>query len=153
MIQTDAPINPGNSGGALADREGRVIGMNTQIRTAGQDTGNIGIGFAVPSDTVLLIAQRIVDGESLQLAVLGVSGATPTDGTVGALVQAVVNGAPAATAGVEAGDLIVAIEGEEIFSMAQLSAEIKLYRPGDIVQIELIRDGERLATAVTLGGI
>ncbi|MEM7142523.1 MAG: trypsin-like peptidase domain-containing protein [Actinomycetota bacterium] len=152
MIQTDAPINPGNSGGALADREGRVIGMNTQIRTSGQDTGNIGIGFAVPSDTIVLIAQRIVDGESLELAVLGVSGATPTDGTVGALIQSVVTDAPAANAGLEAGDLIVALDGELISSMAELSAEVKLYRPGDVVQVELIREGERLETPVTLGG-
>jgi putative serine protease PepD len=152
MIQTDAPINPGNSGGALADRDGRVIGMNTQIRTAGNDDiGNIGIGFAVPSDTIVLIAQRIVDGESLDLAHLGVSGATPTDGTVGALVQSVVSDAPADNAGLQAGDLIVSLGGELISSMAELSAEVKLFRPGDLVQVELLRDGERLETTVTLG--
>ncbi|MDW3217626.1 MAG: trypsin-like peptidase domain-containing protein [Acidimicrobiales bacterium] len=151
MIQTDAPINPGNSGGALADREGRVIGMNTQIRTDGVSTGNVGVGFAVPSDTIVLIAQRIVDGESLELAHLGVSGATPADGTVGALVQSVVAGAPAANAGLQSGDLIVSLDGELISSMAELSAEVKLYRPGDQVQIEILRDGERLETTVTLG--
>ncbi len=151
MIQTDAPINPGNSGGALADREGRVIGMNTQIRTAGDSNGNVGIGFAVPSDTVVLIAQRIVDGESLELAVLGVSGATPTDGTVGALIQSVVNGAPADRGGLQAGDLIVSLDGEVISSMAELSAEVKLFRPGDQVDVEVIRDGERLVTVVVLG--
>lgn len=151
MIQTDAPINPGNSGGALADRDGLVIGMNTQIRTAGANTGNVGVGFAVPSDTILLIADRIVTGESLALAHLGVSGETPADGTVGALVIAVVEGAPAAAAGIEAGDLIVGLEGELISSMAELSAEVKLFRPDDVVSLEFIRDGERLQTAVTLG--
>ena len=151
MIQTDAPINPGNSGGALADRNGFVIGMNTQIRTAGASSGNVGVGFAVPSDTIVLIAERIVAGESLELAVLGVSGETPSDGTVGALVIAVVEGAPASRAGLEAGDLIVSLDGEVVSSMAELSAEVKLFRPDDGVSIEFIRDGERLQTAVTLG--
>jgi putative serine protease PepD len=151
MIQTDAPINPGNSGGALADRNGFVIGMNTQIRTAGASSGNVGVGFAVPSDTIVLIAERIVAGESLELAHLGVSGETPSDGTVGALVIAVVEGAPASRAGLEAGDLIVSLDDELVSSMAELSAEVKLFRPGDVVNLEFIRDGERLQTAVTLG--
>lgn len=151
MIQTDAPINPGNSGGALADRSGLVIGMNTQIRTDGNSNGNVGVGFAVPSDTILLIAERIVAGESLELAHLGVSGETPADGTVGALVIAVVEGAPAARAGLQAGDLIVALDGELVGSMHELSAEVKLFRPDDVVDIEFVRDGERLRTAVSLG--
>lgn len=153
MIQTDAPINPGNSGGALADRDGRVIGMNTQIRTDGFSTGNVGVGFAVPSDTIVLIAQRIVSGESLDLGVLGVSGDTPNDGTVGALVQSVVNGGPADNADIQAGDLIVGLGGELVSSMAELSAEVKLFRPDDQVEVELIRDGERFETVVTLGGL
>lgn len=151
MIQTDAPINPGNSGGALVDRDGLVIGMNTQIRTAGVNSGNVGVGFAVPSDTILLIADRIVAGESLELAHLGVSGETPADGTVGALVIAVVEDAPAARAGLQAGDLIVSLDGEVVRSMVELSAEVKLFRPDDVVSVEFVRDGERLRTAVTLG--
>lgn len=151
MIQTDAPINPGNSGGALVDRNGLVIGMNTQIRTDGISTGNVGVGFAVPSDTILLIAERIVAGESLELAHLGVSGETPADGTVGALVTAVVEGAPAARAGLVAGDLIVSLDGKLVSSMQELSADVKLFRPEEVVNIEFIRDGERLETAVTLG--
>ncbi len=151
MIQTDAPINPGNSGGALADRNGLVIGMNTQIRTAGVNSGNVGVGFAVPSDTILLIAERIVAGESLELAHLGVSGETPADGTVGALVIAVVEDAPAARAGLQAGDLIVSLDGEVVRSMVELSAEVKLFRPDDVVSVEFVRDGERLRTTVTLG--
>jgi putative serine protease PepD len=151
MIQTDAPINPGNSGGALADRNGLVIGMNTQIRTSGGGGGNVGVGFAVPSDTIVLIAQRIIAGESLELARLGVSGETPTDGTVGALVIAVVENAPASQAGLVAGDLIIGLDGEVVSSMAELSAEVKLFRPDDVVSLEFIRDGERLQTAVTLG--
>jgi putative serine protease PepD len=151
MIQTDAPINPGNSGGALADRNGLVIGMNTQIRTADNIGGNVGVGFAVPSDTIILIANRIIAGESLELAHLGVSGETPTDGTVGALVIAVVEGAPAARGGLEAGDLIVGLDGELVSSMVELSAEVKLFRPNDTVSVEFVRDGERFETTVTLG--
>jgi putative serine protease PepD len=151
MIQTDAPINPGNSGGALADREGFVIGMNTQIRTDGAGNGNIGVGFAVPSDTILLIAERIVAGESLELAHLGVSGETPTDGTVGALVTGVVEGAPAALAGIESGDLIVSLDRDLISTMQELSADVKLFRPDDVVTIEFVRAGERLQTSVRLG--
>ena len=149
MIQTDAPINPGNSGGALADRFGRVIGINTQIRTAGTP-GNIGVGFAIPSDTIVLIARRIVNGESLDVGFLGIQGETPTDGSPGALVTSVVDGSPADDSGIKAGDLIIAVNGKEISSMADLAAEIKLFRPGEAVDILLLRDGTRLTVRAIL---
>ena len=149
MIQTDAPINPGNSGGALADRFGRVIGINTQIRTAG-NAGNIGVGFAIPSDTIVLIARRIVNGESLDVGFLGIQGETPTDGSPGALVTSVVDGSPADDSGIKAGDLIIAVNGKEISSMADLAAEIKLFRPGEAVDILLLRDGTRLTVRAIL---
>ena len=149
MIQTDAPINPGNSGGALADRFGRVIGINTQIRTAGT-AGNVGVGFAIPSDTIVLIARRIVNGESLDVGFLGIQGETPTDGSPGALVTSVVDGSPADDSGIKAGDLIIAVNGKEISSMADLAAEIKLFRPGEAVDILLLRDGTRLTVRAIL---
>ncbi len=149
MIQTDAPINPGNSGGALADRFGRVIGINTQIRTAGT-AGNIGVGFAIPSDTIVLIARRIVNGESLDVGFLGIQGETPTDGSPGALVTSVVDGSPADDSGIKAGDLIIAVNGKEVSSMADLAAEIKLFRPGEAVDILLLRDGTRLTVRAIL---
>ena len=149
MIQTDAPINPGNSGGALADRFGRVIGINTLIRTAGS-AGNIGVGFAIPSDTIVLIARRIVNGESLDVGFLGIQGETPTDGSPGALVTSVVDGYPADDSGIKAGDLIIAVNGKEISSMADLAAEIKLFRPGEAVDILLLRDGTRLTVRAIL---
>ncbi len=150
MIQTDAPINPGNSGGALADRRGRVIGINTQIRTTGTTVGNVGVGFAIPSDTIVLIARRIVSGESLDLGFLGIQGETPTDGSHGALVTSVVDGSPADSSGLKAGDLIDAVNGKHITSMVDLAAEIKLFRPGETVEIELIRDGIRLTVQAIL---
>ncbi|MCQ3807295.1 MAG: trypsin-like peptidase domain-containing protein [Acidimicrobiaceae bacterium] len=150
MIQTDAPINPGNSGGALADRFGRVIGINTQIRTAGPNSGNVGVGFAIPSDTIVLIARRIVSGESLDIGFLGIQGETPTDGSPGALVTSVVDGSPADDSGLKAGDLIIAVNGKEITSMEDLAAEIKLFRPDERVDVLLLRDGIRLTVQAIL---
>lgn len=150
MIQTDAPINPGNSGGALADRNCRVIGINTLIRTTSIAGGNVGIGFAIPSDTIVLIANRIVSGESLDIGFLGIQGETPTDGSHGALVTSVVDGSPADASGLEAGDLIIAVNGKKVTSMLDLAAEIKLYRPDESVDILLLRDGIRLTVNARL---
>ena len=151
MIQTDAPINPGNSGGALANRDGHVIGMNTSIRTDGVATANVGVGFAVPSDTIVLIAQRIVNGESLELGFLGINGATPTDGTFGALVSTVVDDSPADIAGLEVGDLIIEVDGDLVTTMEQLAADFKFFRPGDEIEIDVLRGGERVTLQVTVG--
>ncbi len=151
MIQTDAPINPGNSGGALANKDGHVIGMNTSIRTDGVTTANVGVGFAVPSDTIVIIAERIVAGESLELGFLGINGATPTDGTLGALVSLVVDGSPADDAGLEVGDLIIEVDGELVTTMEQLSADFKFFRPGDEIEIDVVREGERVMLQVTVG--
>ncbi len=151
MIQTDAPINPGNSGGALADREGRVVGMNTSIRTDGISSDNAGVGFAVPSDTIVLIAQRIVDGESLELGFLGIGGSTLTDGTLGALVTEVVEASPADTGGIEVGDLIISVDTNLVATMEELSAEFKFFRPGELVDVEVVRDGERIVHEIEVG--
>lgn len=150
MIQTDASINPGNSGGALADRECRVIGINTQIQTTSLVGGNVGVGFAIPSDTTVLIAGRIVSGESLDVGYLGIQGLTPTDGSNGALVTSVVAGSPADDGGLKDGDLIIAINGKEVTSMEDLSAEVKLFRPGESVDILVLRDGIRLTVQAIL---
>lgn len=148
MVQTDASINLGNSGGALADREGRVIGMNTSIVSADAfASGNIGLGFAIPSDTVLLVAGRIVNGESLELGFLGVSSDVDRAVKDGAIVTDVIEDSPALRAGIEVGDVIVAVNGVAITEISQLSAEIKLYRPGEVVKITIERDGmEQLLT-------
>ena len=151
MLQTDAPINPGNSGGALADREGRVVGINTSIRTDGTSNGNLGVGFAVPSDTAILIANRIVAGESLDSGFLGVSGQDPATGDPGALVTQVVAGSPADDGGLEVGDLITGVNGEVVPGMTELAARIRLSSPGTIVELEVVRAGEIVGLEVTLG--
>ena len=150
MIQTDAPINPGNSGGALADRQGRVIGMNTAIRTDGSG-GNIGVGFAIPADTAKLIADRIIAGESLEQGYLGVEGATPQLGDPGVIVTNVLPGTGAAAAGVQVDDLIVGFNGAEIRSMQDLAAAVRLQAPNAVVEVVVIRDGGRVTLTVTLG--
>lgn len=150
MIQTDAPINPGNSGGALADRQGRVIGMNTSIRTDGAG-GSVGVGFAVPADTAELIANRIISGESLDQGFLGINGGTPLVGEPGVVVAEVTPGSGAEAAGIAAGDLIVGFNGGQIRDMGDLAAAVRLQPPNAQVTVEYLRDGERFSVDVTLG--
>ena len=153
MIQTDAPINPGNSGGALADRQGRIVGINTSIRTDGTTQGNLGVGFAIPSDTALLVAGRIVNGESLESGFLGINGTDPTVGRPGALVTSVVENTPAEAGGLLSGDLIVGFDGETIPGMTELAARVRLSAPGTVVEFEVIRDGDSQRLQVTLGAL
>lgn len=150
MIQTDAPINPGNSGGALADRQGRVIGMNTSIRTDGSG-GNVGVGFAIPADTAQVIASRIIAGESLDQGFLGITGETPQLGTPGAKVVTVNEGSGAANAGILPDDLITSFNGQPVRSMSDLAAEVRLQQPEATVIVELLRGDERVELSVTLG--
>lgn len=151
MIQTDAPINPGNSGGALVDRQGRVVGMNTLIRTDGTVEGNLGVGFAIPADTIFLVTERIIKGESLENGFLGISGQNPSIGRAGALVIDVVEDSPASVSGLEPGDLIIEIDDSPILGMSELAARIRLSSPGTTIEIKIIRNGEQVSLPVTLG--
>jgi putative serine protease PepD len=154
MIQTDAPINPGNSGGALADKQGRVIGMNTSIRTTGSDGGSVGVGFAVPADTFLAIAGRIVSGQSLAVAYLGIRGSSPTGGgNTGVVISTVSANSPASAAGLKVGDLITALNGTKVTSMLGMSARVQLQKPGDTIELTVERDGSTLKVKVTLGSL
>ena len=154
MIQTDAPINPGNSGGPLADRDGRVIGMNTAIQSTGFGAvGNIGVGFAIPSDTIVLVARRLILGLPVGTAWLGIVGETPTDGRVGAVVLEVVEGSPAAVAGLLSGDRIFRSDGRTIRDMAALRADIQIRLPGEKVDLEYERDGVIGVATVDLGAL
>ena len=151
MIQTDAAINSGNSGGALADWQGRVIGMNTLIQTI---TGRgIGLGFAVPSDTVELIATRIVKGESLELGYLGIRGDAVDGEDLGVPVAEVLPGSPAEEAGLLAGDVIIGLDSEPMHDIAELSAAIKLRRPGETVEMTIRRDGDFHVVTAVLGAL
>jgi putative serine protease PepD len=157
VIQTDAPINPGNSGGPLLDDRGRVIGVNSQIATAGSQ-GNVGIGFAVPSNTVREVVPRLERGESIQRPYLGVSTTTPTS-AAGAAIAEVTPGGPAAKAGLQpgstltgqGGDVIVGIDGKTVDQPDDVSDFISAKRPGDRVKVEVLRDGRRQTVEVELG--
>ncbi len=149
MIQTDAPINPGNSGGPLVDRNGRVIGINDSIFS--RSGGNEGVGFAIPIDQAKSIADRLVAGEPIQTAYLGVSGTDPASGAAGALVSGVEPGSAAADAGLQVGDLITAVEGTPVFGFEDLAAAIRSSRPGDRVTLDVTRGGSELSIDVTLG--
>ena len=154
MIQTDAPINPGNSGGPLADRNGRVIGMNTAIQSTGFGlAGNIGVGFAIPSDTVVLVARRLILGQPVGTAWLGIRGETPTDGRTGAVVVEVVEGSPADQAGLDVGDRIFRSDGRAIRDMSSLRADIQIRLPGERVDLEYERDGAIGVAEVELGAL
>ena len=153
-IQTDAAINPGNSGGALINAEGEVVGINTAIASLAQGTssesGNIGVGFAIPIDTARDIAQQLIDDGSVSHAFLGVSIADGEDGS-GARVQAVEEGQPAAAAGLQEGDVITRVGDTEVTDAASLTAAVRNQSPGDTVQVTFTRDGNEQTVDVTLG--
>ena len=150
VIQTDAPINPGNSGGPLLDAAGRVIGVNSQIATTGAGGGSVGIGFAVPSNTVRQVVPRLRAGSSIRRPYLGISTVPSTTGQ-GAQVADVVAGGPAQQGGLQAGDTITSVSGETIRAPEDVSASIENRSPGDEIDVELRRAGERRTVKVTLG--
>ena len=177
VIQTDAPINSGNSGGPLIDAAGRVIGVNSQIETAG-GRGNVGIGFAVPSNTVKSVVAQLLDDGRVDRAYLGIT-LQEIDADVadvlklpadrGVLVGAVQQGSPADRAGIEGGDtqvvvagesyqiggdMIVAIDGKDVDSVDALRAAIAAREPGENARVTVVRaDGERETVTVKLGRV
>jgi putative serine protease PepD len=152
-IQTDAPINPGNSGGPLLDDSGRVIGVNSQIETGGSSNGNVGIGFAVPSNTLRQVVPILEEGKSVEHAFLGVEAAVDTSGLApaGAEIANVTAGGPAEAAGLQPGDIIVAIDGKRIDSFDQVSEIVNGHKVGDQIDIRVNRGGGAQSFHVKLG--
>jgi putative serine protease PepD len=144
VIQTDAPINPGNSGGPLLDETGRVMGVNSQIATAGNSQGNVGIGFAVPSNTVREVVPRLEKGDTIARPYLGVETSDPTDPNAppGAEVKTVTPGGPAEGAGVDPGDVITEIDGQAVRGSSDVSRIVNAKRPGDHIDIRVDRSGQ-----------
>jgi S1-C subfamily serine protease len=173
VIQTDAAINPGNSGGPLLDSTGKVIGITSQIATAGNGSeGNVGIGFAIPIDTVKAAIPQLEKSGKVQHAYLGVTTAPVTSqqardlnlpSAKGALVQSVVSGGPAQKAGLNAGntqtdsglviggDLIVKVGSKTITKPDDLAAALSTMKPGDKVRVQVYRDGKLKTLTATLG--
>ncbi|WP_214408132.1 S1C family serine protease [Pseudonocardia lacus] len=153
-MQTDAPINQGNSGGALVNLQGQVVGINSAIATAGDSSGSIGLGFAIPIDQAERVAQEILDSGSATKPVLGVRGnaAAPASGA-GAILAEVDPGSPAASAGLNAGDVVTKVDNASVESFADLIARIGAHAPGDTVTLTVGEGSAARTVDVTLGSV
>jgi S1-C subfamily serine protease len=174
VIQTDAAINPGNSGGPLINERGEVIGVNSQIATGGSGNGSVGIGFAVPSNTVTEVVGQLKESGEVEHAFLGISGIGLEPGLIeqldlevegGVLIQEVTPGGPADEAGLSAGDepvsiqgaqvltggdIIVAVDGDRNPSMEDVISRVNDAEVGDTLELEVSRGGETRTVEVTL---
>ncbi|HET9199153.1 MAG TPA: trypsin-like peptidase domain-containing protein [Solirubrobacterales bacterium] len=175
VIQTDAAINPGNSGGPLINAAGEVIGINAQIATGGGGNGNVGIGFAIPIDTVRAEIDQLKNKGEVEHAFIGITGGTVTPELAkavnlpveeGVIVQSVVKDGPADKAGIEAGgtsatingeevrlggDIVTEVDGKNLKSMDELVEIIQGSKPGDELSLTILRDGNEKTADVTLG--
>ena len=151
VIQTDAPINPGNSGGPLLDAAGRVIGVNAQIATGGS-SGNVGIGFAVPSNTARQVVPRLEQGKRIDRAHLGVETSPASAvGDIGARIERVIPGGPAQRAGLREGDVIMRVGDKDVNDPSDVSSAISARKPGDEVEIQVERGGQVTKIEARLG--
>jgi putative serine protease PepD len=148
LLQTDAPINPGNSGGALVNTNGQVIGINSAIATSGSSSGNIGLGFAIPSNKARQVAQDLMAGRKVSHPALGVS-VTEAEGG-GALVSNVTAGSAAAKAGLQQGDVITSVNGKSVNASDDLVGIIQSASVGDKVTIVFTRNGAEKTVTATL---
>lgn len=165
FIQTDAAINPGNSGGALINANGQLIGMNTMILTGGGTSfggegGNIGIGFAIPSNLAKSVMDQIEKTGKVSRGYIGVSleNLTPdlsqqfgVKGTQGAIVAEVTPNGPGAKAGLKQGDVITAIDGKKVEGSDDLTMDVISHEPGTTVTLDVLRNGQPTTMKVTLG--
>jgi putative serine protease PepD len=149
-IQTDAALNPGNSGGPILDSGGRVIGVADQIATNGSSDQSSGVGFAVPIDVIAGELGKLEAGQTVTHAYLGVS-TTESASSTGALVGSVTPGGPAASAGLNGGDVVTAFDGQKISGSSDLVAAIATMAPGDKVDVTVHRGSGSLTLPVTLG--
>jgi serine protease Do len=159
FIQIDAPINKGNSGGPTFNLKGEVVGVNTAIYSP--SGGSVGLGFAIPADTVNTVVSEIEHG-GVKRGYLGVQiqAVTPEiadslnlKGSEGALVAETQPDTPAATAGLKSGDVIVKLNGEAVKSSAELTRKVGALKPGDKAEVTYVRNGEEKTASVTLGAL
>lgn len=149
-VQTDAAINPGNSGGPLVDEEGRVIGINTAIRS--QSGGSVGLGFAIPIDDVTRVAQALIRDGVMRHPDIGVNArSVVNDATSGAEIANVRDGSPAQQAGLVEGDIIVKVGDREVTNADELVVAVQSQAIGATVPLQLVRDGRLVDVQITLG--
>ena len=158
FIQTDASINPGNSGGPLINLRGEVVGINTAIFS--QSGGNIGIGFAIPTNSVKELLPQLRDkgkvvrgfiGTSIQKVTPEIADSLGLKQTRGALVSEVIKGGPAERAGIKTGDIIFEFDRKEIKDSADLPMQVARIAPGTSVQVKVLRDSKELTLPITVG--
>ncbi|MDV6013892.1 trypsin-like peptidase domain-containing protein [Haloechinothrix sp. LS1_15] len=152
-IQTDAAINPGNSGGALVDSTGALVGINSLIRTSDTqgEGGSIGLGFAIPVDDAVAIAESLISDGAVTHAQLGVrAGSVSSGSSQGAQVREVDGDSAAAESGIAEGDVIVEVGDRTVRDAAELVVAVRRYEPGEVVPVTLVRDGRQLTVDVTL---
>jgi len=151
FIQTDASINPGNSGGALVNLQGELIGINTAI--VGPSGGNVGIGFAIPINLANQIVNQIIQYGNIQRGQLGIQmqDLTPAlakafgiDQQHGAVVAGIIPGSAADKAGLQRGDVIIAVNGQALDSSTKLRNRVALMQVGDVVNLDILRDGKEI---------
>ena len=158
LIQTDAAINPGNSGGALVNERGQLVGINSIIESASGSSS--GVGFAIPGNYAVEVAKTIISGQTVKHAYLGGSFQTVTAQNArrnnlsvnqGAYVAEVTSGSPADQAGIKQGDIITAIDDQEITSSDGVVLAVRSHNVGDTVQVKLMRGSQEMTVSVTLG--
>lgn len=153
-IQTDAPINHGNSGGALVDSTGALVGINSAIRSQGDSGqgGSIGIGFAIPVDDAIKIARVLISTGQVKHPDIGLNAASVSaDTSEGAQVLNVADGGPAARAGIAEGDVITKVGDRMVRNAPELTVAVRAHNIGDVVAVQLVRQGRPLVVNVTLG--
>ncbi len=156
-VQTDAAINPGNSGGPLVDLRGQVVGVNSAIATTGGGTfsgeaGNIGVGFAIPVEQVVITADQILKTGESSYPVIGAQVQTGVRDGTGAEISKVIAGSPAEAAGLEEGDVVIGIEGERVTDGIALIVLIRTRQPGQTIEFTYLRGKDERTTAITLDG-
>jgi S1-C subfamily serine protease len=157
VIQTDAPINPGNSGGPLVNGEGKLIGINSAIATSGQTPSNAGVGFAIPVNTAVDVADKLIAEGSVEHPFLGIRGQDVSSELArrfgvedGALIREVVPDSPAGSAGLQSDDVIVSFGGTDITAMDDLVGAVRQRNVGETVSVTFVRDGTERTTQATL---
>ncbi|MDO9497080.1 MAG: trypsin-like peptidase domain-containing protein [Nocardioides sp.] len=154
-VQTDAAINPGNSGGPLVDLRGQVVGVNSAIATTGGGTfsgeaGNIGVGFAIPVEQVIITADQILKTGKSSYPVIGAKVQTGLRDGTGAEIDQVLDDSPAEAAGLEKGDVVIAVEGERVTDGIALIVSIRTHQPGETIEFTYRRGDEERTTEITL---